>query len=88
MTTKEYLSNVEKKVLANAAEGSEAAVVPIPDYFTIEELKEVMRRIHYFKFFRDLSNKKARSISKVVHVEFISVLYNLQYDLNMVIRWN
>lgn len=88
MSKEEYLSKVEEEVLSNHADGAEVAVVPILDYFTIEDVTEIMRRIHYFKFFRNLSNTKALPISKVVHIDIISVQYKLRYELYFVIRWN
>lgn len=88
MSKEEYLSKLEEKILANAAEGTEAAVVSIPTYFTIDEVKEIMRGIHHFKFFRNLSHTKALPLEKFLIIEVRTLPYEVQYDFNLFIRWN
>lgn len=88
MSIKEYLSKLEEKVSANHAGGTEAAVVSIPTYFTIEEVKEIMRGIHHFKFFRNLSKTKALPLEKFLIIEVRTLPYEVQYDFNLFIHWN
>ena len=88
MTKEEYLSQVEKQVLANHAGGTEAAIVPIPTDFTIEEVKEIMRRIRYFKLFSKLSYAKSLPTEKFVIIEVRTLPYECQYDFNLFIHWN
>ena len=83
-----YLSKVEEKVLTTASNGTEEAVVSIPTDFTIEEVKEIMRRIRYFKFFSKLSYAKELPTEKFVSIEVRTLPYELQYDFNLFIRWN
>ena len=83
-----YLSKVEEKVLTNASKGTEEAVVSIPTDFTIEEVKEIMRRIRYFKLFSKLSYAKELPTEKFVIIEVRTLPYECQYDFNLFIHWN